>query len=131
MNRVRAPHEPRLAPYRTDPRENPWKGVPASRYALWNKVTERWHFFQVDQPTEGRWAGYTFLNELSGGNMVPIKKHDQGVKYGQVLRHISENPLGAAVDYGKQKGECGKCHTTLTDPDSIAAGIGPVCVKKF
>jgi hypothetical protein len=37
----------------------------------------------------------------------------------------------AVVAYAKVTGKCGVCHTKLTDPKSIAAGIGPVCAKKY
>lgn len=37
----------------------------------------------------------------------------------------------AVLAYAKATGKCGVCHTKLTDPKSIAAGIGPVCAKKY
>lgn len=37
----------------------------------------------------------------------------------------------AVIAYAKATGKCGVCHTKLTDPKSIAAGIGPVCAKKY
>lgn len=35
------------------------------------------------------------------------------------------------AEEGKQTGVCGICTRTLTDPESIAAGIGPICAAKF
>jgi hypothetical protein len=39
------------------------------------------------------------------------------------------DPAAAAIAYGKRWKSCSCCGKTLTDPDSIAAGIGPVCAK--
>lgn len=47
------------------------------------------------------------------------------------LSKIEQNPGKAIVDHGKLTGVCGCCGRALTDPDSIEAGIGPVCAKKF
>lgn len=37
----------------------------------------------------------------------------------------------AVVAFAAATSKCGVCHTKLTDPKSIAAGIGPVCAKKY
>lgn len=39
--------------------------------------------------------------------------------------------LDAVVAYAKVTHKCGVCHKALTDPVSIANGIGPVCAKKY
>jgi hypothetical protein len=39
--------------------------------------------------------------------------------------------LEAVIHYAKATHKCGVCHTKLTDPKSIEAGIGPVCAKKY
>jgi hypothetical protein len=43
----------------------------------------------------------------------------------------AEKAHAAVIAYAKATGKCGVCHTKLTDPKSIAAGIGPVCAKKY
>jgi hypothetical protein len=43
------------------------------------------------------------------------------------LNEIAVNPSQAARDYGKKTGVCCCCGRELTDPASIAAGIGPIC----
>jgi hypothetical protein len=35
------------------------------------------------------------------------------------------------VRYGRATGNCSCCGRELTDPASIAAGIGPVCAEKY
>ncbi|OEJ20902.1 DUF6011 domain-containing protein [Streptomyces subrutilus] len=37
----------------------------------------------------------------------------------------------AAEAYGKEHGLCAACGRLLTDPVSVARGIGPVCLKHF
>lgn len=39
--------------------------------------------------------------------------------------------LKEAKEYGALYGTCVRCGRTLTDEDSIAAGIGPICAEKF
>jgi hypothetical protein len=41
------------------------------------------------------------------------------------------DPMAAAKLYGQQTGRCSCCGRELTDPSSIAAGIGPICADKF
>lgn len=43
----------------------------------------------------------------------------------------AEKAQAACIAYAKQTGKCGVCNTKLTDPKSIAAGIGPICAKKY
>lgn len=47
-----------------------------------------------------------------------------------VLRLLAD-PKAALEVYGKETGVCGICNRTLTDPESIANGIGPVCARGF
>lgn len=54
------------------------------------------------------------------------------VKASGVLSRISEDTLVSlekAQDFGKLYGVCIRCGRTLTDEDSIAAGIGPICAQ--
>ena len=39
--------------------------------------------------------------------------------------------LGVAEAFGKKFGVCCMCGRTLTNTDSIEAGIGPICADKF
>lgn len=47
------------------------------------------------------------------------------------LLEIAANPSEQARDYGKRTGKCCCCGRELTDPASIAAGIGPVCASNW
>lgn len=44
---------------------------------------------------------------------------------------VAADPLSAAVAHGKQTGACACCGRELSDPESVARGIGPVCAEKF
>lgn len=41
------------------------------------------------------------------------------------------DPENAAIAYGKKFGICACCHRDLSDPVSVARGIGPVCATNF
>lgn len=41
------------------------------------------------------------------------------------------DPLEAAVRYGRETGRCSICDRTLSNPESIKLGIGPICRSKF
>lgn len=49
----------------------------------------------------------------------------------QAIIKAAEDPLTAAKLHGKETGQCSCCGRRLTNPDSIAAGIGPICESKF
>lgn len=48
-----------------------------------------------------------------------------------VLLEAANDPLTAAVRYGKETGSCSCCGRDLTNPESIKLGIGPICREKF
>ncbi len=112
------PTKPRTAPAPT--------AIPAGRYAL--EFADGVRFYLVDKPERGKWAGYTFVNEQSGDNRIPVKDRDMR---SMIIHRIEEDPKAAAVLYGRELGVCSICGHTLTDPDSIENGIGPVCATKF
>jgi hypothetical protein len=47
------------------------------------------------------------------------------------LLDIEKDPEAAAVLHGKLSGNCSVCGRDLTDPESVARGIGPICAGKF
>ena len=49
----------------------------------------------------------------------------------EIIMGAANDPLSAAIRYGKVSGECSCCGRELTDPRSIEAGIGPICATKF
>jgi DNA polymerase-3 subunit epsilon len=117
-----ASKSPHLSPVEAPKKSN----VPAGRYALRaDDGTVR--FFIVDIGTTGKWAGVTFLKRQAGDDELPVK----GAARAQVMDAIEKDPKAAAILYGKELGVCGMCGKTLTNPESIESGIGPVCITKF
>lgn len=47
------------------------------------------------------------------------------------LRPADRLTLEQELEYGRTEFRCIRCGTKLTDPDSQAAGIGPVCITKW
>jgi hypothetical protein len=47
------------------------------------------------------------------------------------LLRIEADPEAAAALHGQVSGRCSVCSRDLTDPESIARGIGPICLEKF
>ena len=103
--------------------------VPAGHYAVPSLTGNNdLDFFRVDRPTEGRWAGRTFVKRVIGG------KPDTPVR-GSTARNALEailnaDPAKAAQRYGQEIGRCWKCNRHLTDETSRSLGIGPDCRSK-
>ena len=49
----------------------------------------------------------------------------------QALAFILQDLRRHSVAYGHLTGSCGVCGRRLTDPESVALGIGPVCLAKI
>jgi hypothetical protein len=47
------------------------------------------------------------------------------------LAQATADPVAAAQAYGRDTGSCACCGRTLTDPVSIWAAIGPVCLERL
>lgn len=87
-------------------------------------------FVKVDTPTEGKWAGYVFVNELDENGKKTGSIRDREIRK-VILNKIAADPKGMAVAYGQRTGTCGVCARTLTKATSIEAGIGPICAGGF
>lgn len=86
-------------------------------------------FFRVDRPTEGRWAGYTFVKRVIGGRPDVAVRGAQARKALDAI--LSAGTREAAIRYGQEIGRCGVCNRHLTDEESRAFGIGPHCRAAF
>jgi len=49
----------------------------------------------------------------------------------RVVEGLAADPKGFSAQAGKDTGICCCCSRQLTDPNSIAAGIGPICASKW
>jgi len=115
---------------RADAKRATQESVPAGRYAVPTEdgATNDLAFYKVDRPTEGKWAGYVFVKLLTGGEERRLSRAAQTAVLAKIARVGAEQ---AAATYGHQIGRCGICHTRLTNDESRARGIGPVCAAKM
>lgn len=110
---------------------NQTKATVASANALMDKIAK--------QPVAGWYLvdGTKYQVKISKATGVAYLLHEGTGYMGAkghaepILAKIAESGMDLAIAYGKATGTCGICSKTLTDPKSIAAGIGPVCAKKF
>lgn len=76
----------------------------------------------LDNPDEAAW-----LAEAAGrGFEFAAKMRDALLAYG----HLTEKQE-AATAYGKATGQCSCCGRELTNEESIARAIGPICLSKW
>jgi hypothetical protein len=118
------------------------KAVPASNYALENERGDV-EFYRVDVPSKGKWEGFRFVERLYGapGTWREVKlRGSAGIA---VLARILEDtytdetrgpltgPVAAALRFSRTFTRCAACSSPLSDPASIAEGLGPVCATRF
>lgn len=100
---------------------SPAATVPDGRYAVRNNDGD-YAFYRV-------WNGdraVLVYQQISDAETRVARTVAQGV-----LAKIAADPKEAAMAYGRELGVCGVCNRTLTNPESISAGIGPVCASRF
>lgn len=49
----------------------------------------------------------------------------------QAMRDFAADPLATLATFGLKTGTCGICGRRLEDAESVARGIGPVCLKRL
>jgi hypothetical protein len=100
--------------------------VPAGRFAVASRTGQNdLDFFQIDRPTEGRWAGFVFVRRIIGGH-EPITV--RGAEAASAVAAIeAAGWQAAAARFGQEIGSCSRCGRSLTDEASRAFGIGPDC----
>lgn len=85
-----------------------------------------------DQIWNTNWKGFAFVSDR-GVHVWKSKRGDAGEKskfeiYADMIEN-REKWQARGVEY-KFEGRCRVCNRTLTNPESIDAGIGPVCAEK-
>lgn len=71
----------------------------------------------------------TYLGKVMGQKFMANFSCTEAQK--ETLNKIAADPVGEAAAYGKETGSCSCCGRELTDPVSIARGIGPICESKW
>jgi hypothetical protein len=84
----------------------------------------------------GKWEGIIFaksgerqLGRIQGGKYSPAFSCTEAEKSAVV--DCASDPHKAAKAYGKAWSICTICGQTLTNDESIARGIGPICAEKY
>jgi hypothetical protein len=121
-----AAHVPAEAPQVA---QEPAAQVPEGRYAF---TADEGHtaFCKVEHG-KGNWEGRTFVVLLVGapGHFRELKTYR--AQAATILAKIAaDGPEAACIRFGHEVGSCGRCGSPLTDPESIARGIGPTCASK-
>lgn len=99
--------------------------VPEGRYAV--DINGALWFVKIDRPTEGKWAGQTFIRRQLGSDMTRL---NAGTRR-RVLNSIAAQGIKeCAIRYGHELGHCAMCGKELTNEASREAGIGPKCAAK-
>lgn len=87
-------------------------------------------------PSHGRNAGSLYVmhsgeyaGKITAGTFIPAFNAKPDTL--ALVCEIAQNPSQEARDYGIETGKCGCCGRELTDPDSIANGIGPICADNW
>jgi hypothetical protein len=70
-----------------------------------------------------------YLGKVMGGRLFASR--DCTTEASERIVAVASDPAQAAIAYGKKFGACSVCGRALTDADSIARGIGPVCAENY
>lgn len=70
-----------------------------------------------------------YLGKVMNGKFLRVRAC--GEEQAKKIAELIANPREAAEAYGKLTGKCCLCHRQLTDAESVARGIGPVCAGRF
>lgn len=73
--------------------------------------------------------GGEYVGKIEAGKFYP--RREARAETGALLCEIASDPKKAALEYGRSTGVCGCCGRELTDPTSVAAGIGPICADNW
>lgn len=111
-------------------------GLVSGRYAVPGGDTRL--KLEVDVVAKGKWAGWVFVRNAaeygpSAGERLGAQRPGQTYKgkAAAALAAVLADPKAAMAAYGHLTGTCGACGRHLEDEASIAAGMGPVCAKKW
>lgn len=70
-----------------------------------------------------------YAGKIVSGKFYAVREASKDVT--DLLGEIAKDPKGAAIAYGRSTGICCCCGKGLTDPVSVANGIGPICESKW
>lgn len=103
--------------------------VPDSKYAI-EEVSGAITFYEVRTGTK-KWSHMQFVDRLVGAPGDWQKYPVKGEAKRRVMETIDTDPKAAAIAFSKHFTVCAVCGSPLSDPESMAAGLGPICAKRF
>jgi hypothetical protein len=71
----------------------------------------------------------TYVGKIVGDQFLPAREASPVDRAALVT--IAQNPADAATRYGQRTGTCSCCGRQLTNEESIARAIGPICAAKW
>lgn len=99
--------------------------VDAGRYAVGTEAEAR--FYQVKQGNTNKYMMIGHANGAGvGWTFLPVEKGAIAA-----AEKIAADPKQAMLNFGRWLGECGHCGRVLTNDESRALGIGPICRAKL
>lgn len=90
-------------------------------------------------PATGRNAGCIYVvradDDTYLGKITPEDKfltsRDCTAADSEVVARVAADPAAAAEAHGHEYGQCSCCGRELTNPESVARGIGPICAERW
>lgn len=101
--------------------------VPDGRYAYLHEELGKILFYRVVTRRDGNRIVQKVLGAPGDFRYVGISPTEKA----HAIKAIAADPGFASQMFGIKVGACGVCGSPLTDPESIARGIGPICAKKY
>ena len=111
---------------------------PTLRLMMHTGAQVRIKFMRSGSNAGGAWV--TVGDELRGRISPEGEFHPHNCKYQRAdwiadlveyIEQVNSDVDGALVSYGKLTSSCGCCGLPLTNAESIARGIGPICLDKY
>jgi hypothetical protein len=90
-------------------------------------------------PATGRNAGCiyvvrasddTYLGKITQDDKF-ITSRDCTAADSETVARVAADPAAAATAHGHEYGQCSCCGRELTNPESVARGIGPICAERW
>lgn len=70
-----------------------------------------------------------YLGKVLGGKFFKTRECTPADE--REILDVCRDPKSAALSFGRKTGRCSVCNRKLTDPVSVANGIGPICAERF